>query len=242
MSLQPDIHLWEFARGDLGVEPFERWLYSHPELEELFGNELYMTVVSADYRDRNAAADVREALRDFLRPFQSCECRLLPNLAAVAMGWDGLDKRVFATIDYLKWHGKHLWWLALAHCSACGQDWMIAQEERIYDTHYLIRVTSSEARQILAEDRWPDDFITYESVLRTGRSLDDPFRYLDPLSPSLVCTAEDLRSARPEISAAEIGDLLGISQVHAERLLRQNGSFASRLVERLRALAGRFGL
>lgn len=152
-------------------------------------------------------------------PGPACLCAALPDLAVVRMGWDGMDERVFATLEPVCDHGGDLWWLYLSRCSACGQNWMIAQEERIYDDYYLRRVDAATAREITSEQQWPDEFITYERVLKIGRTLSSPYTYLDSLSPALIDTARELRKARPDINVLEIAHLLGIPPGCAAQLL-----------------------
>lgn len=150
----------------------------------------------------------------------SCYCASLPDLAAVPMGGDGFDTRVFATIENVVDHGGDAWWLHLSQCQACNQHWMIAQEERIFDEHFLRRLNIDEANRITTNGEWPTEFLTYERVLKTGHAMRIfPCVFLDRLSPSLVWTAEDLRRERPDISVEEIGLLLGITAAQAKRLL-----------------------
>ena len=149
-----------------------------------------------------------------------CCCRSLPNLAVVPMGGEGQDERVFARLDQIRDHGGDLWWLYLSRCGACGQHWLVAQDDRIYDNYYLQRLDPAEARGITEGERWPDVFISYERVLRFGRTLSQAWTILDPMSPSLVWTAEDLRRERPDITVDEIAYLLAIETKAAARLLR----------------------
>jgi hypothetical protein len=135
------------------------------------------------------------------------------------MGGDGLDEQVFETLERIRDHGGDLWWLYLSKCSACGQDWLVAQDERIYDNFYLKRINPLEAGGIAEDNRWPDDFITYERVLRLGRTLSQPWSFLDPRSPALVWTAEDLLKERPDITVEEIAYLLAIELKAASRLM-----------------------
>jgi hypothetical protein len=149
-----------------------------------------------------------------------CYCATLPDLAAVPMGGDdGLDERVFATIERIRHHGESLWWLNLSRCNACGQNWMIAQEERIFDEYFLKRIGNAEAEAILI-GRWPGDFITYERVLEIGHTFAKPCIFSDPLAGSLIWSTEDLRRDRPEITADEIARLLGVTAENAVRLLK----------------------
>ena len=149
-----------------------------------------------------------------------CCCASLPDLAAVPMGGDGLDERVFATVENVADYGGDAWWLHLSQCRACDQYWMIAQEERIFDEHFLRRLTVDEANRISANGEWPAEFLSYERVLKTGHALRiRPCVFLERLSPSLAWTVEDLRKGRSDISVEEIGLLLGVTETQAKRLL-----------------------
>ena len=148
-----------------------------------------------------------------------CCCASLPDFAAVPMGGDGLDERVFATVENVVDHGGAAWWLHLSQCHACSQHWMIAQEERIFDEHFLRRLSVAEASRISVDAEWPAEFLSYERVLKTGHALRiRPCVFLERLSPSLVWTAEDLRKERPDITVEEIALLLGVTVTHAKRL------------------------
>jgi hypothetical protein len=148
-----------------------------------------------------------------------CHCAALPDLAAVPMGGEGLDERVFATVELMRDHGGSQWWLNLSRCSACDQNWMIAQEERIFDEYFLRRVSEAEAGAILA-GHWPEDFMTYERVLEIGHTFAKPCIFFNPLADSLIWSAHDLRRDRPEITADEVARLLGVTVQNAERLLK----------------------
>jgi hypothetical protein len=100
-----------------------------------------------------------------------------------------------------------------------ADNWLVAQDDRIYDNYYMKRLTPTGAQEITEADRWPDDFITYERVLRFGRTLSQPWTFLDPRSPSLVWTAQDLLKERPGITVNEIAYLLAIEPEAARRLL-----------------------
>jgi hypothetical protein len=146
------------------------------------------------------------------------------------MGMDGLDERVFASLERIIEHGGDQWWLYVSNCLRCSQDWMIAQDERIYDNYYLRRLAPSVRKAILEHAQWPDEFLTYEQILRLGRTMSKPWTFLDPRSPALVRTAEDLRHERPDISFDEIAYLLAIPEPDAVRLLQKPG-----MIDRFRA-------
>jgi len=151
---------------------------------------------------------------------EDCCCRSLPDLAVVPMGGNGQDERVFATLNNIRDHSPKLWWLYLSRCSACEQEWLVAQDDRIYDNYYLMRLDRAQAQDIAKDARWPNDFMSYERVLRLGRTLSEPWTFFDPQSPALVATAEDLRKERPSIAIEEIAYLLGIEPKAAAQLLR----------------------
>jgi hypothetical protein len=211
--------LWKFVRGDLAIAKFEAWLYDQNGLEALLGGDLYHEVISANYGSPYQADDVREKLRAALRPPLTCECMTLSDTAVVPMGGDGLDNRFFATIEQVRPYGRDLWWLRLSRCRVCGQNWMIAQEERIYDDHFLKRLNVDEARSIVDNDSWPDDFLTYEKVLKLGRQVSKACHFFDPMAHSLIDTVRDLIRKRPNITVTEIADLLGIEVEHAKTLV-----------------------
>ena len=151
-----------------------------------------------------------------------CECAALPDLAVVPMGGDDLDIRVFATLNPVREHGDTRWWLYLSSCTACCQNWLIAQEERIFDDYFLKRLSVAEADQIVASARWPEEFRTYERVLTVGHALSNPCRFFDPLDASLVWTVHDLRKERPAMTSEEIAQLIGSTSADVELMLATN--------------------
>ena len=211
--------LWSFVRGDMAVTDFEAWLYAETDLEPLLGESLHFELISADFKDRNAVFLLQRKVESLLRPLLKCECITLKDADMVPMGGDGDDERFFATVETVRQHGGGQWWLHLDRCRACGQHWMIASEERIYDDYYLKRLDAGKAGQINEDGLWPDDFMTYEKVLEQGLELGKACRFLDPMAKSLVWTAQELKAARPNITPAEIADLLGIDVDHVGRLL-----------------------
>ena len=223
MTAEQLSNLWAFARGHTAEITFEKWFLAQDDLEASLGEDLHWSLASADYRDKDVVWKLRKSLAQRLRAHEKCECASIRDLAAIPMGGDGLDERVFATIENVRDHGDDLWWLHLSKCSECDQHWMIAQEERIFDEYFLRRVSREAAEGILV-GTWPDDFITYERVLNIGHTFATPCAFLDAMSGSLIWSAEDLRKARPEITVDEIARLLGVTPKNAKRLLEANGS------------------
>lgn len=150
----------------------------------------------------------------------TCCCSELDDLAIVGMGdAQGLDERVFQTLDLVQRHGGDQWWLYVSTCNGCGQDWMVAQDERIHDNFYLKRISPGTLREIVDDSRWPGDFVRYEQVLRLGRESGCIARFADPRDPALIHTAHDLRRERPDISLEDIAYVLAIPSSAAAQLL-----------------------
>jgi hypothetical protein len=210
--------LWSFARDETSGPAFEKWFLSQEGLEGPLGNDLHWGLASTFYTDRDEVWTLRRLLAQRLEPHTQCKCLSIPDLAAVPMGCGGLDERIFATVKRVCNHGDDLWWLYLSICSVCGQNWMVAQEEQIYDEYFLRRLGEEDAGHITA-GQWPTEFLTYEGVLKIGRTLSRPGIFANALSPSLVWTAENLRKERPDNTAEDIAHLLGITPKNAARLL-----------------------
>lgn len=211
--------LWRFVRGDLEVPEFEAWLYAHTAPEALLGPELSLVLLSADYRKPFVIADISRDLEALLRPALTCECLAVADKAIIPMGMDGQEKRFFASVCEVHRHSTPLWWLSLERCKTCGQYWVMAAEERIYDDYFLKRLNDEEVRDIIERHSWPADFLSYESVLKHGLQLGKACRFADPFSRSLIWTAHDLKRERPSITYAEIADLLGVDQQAVVELL-----------------------
>ncbi|ATC24127.1 hypothetical protein CVUC_17635 [Caulobacter vibrioides] len=143
-------------------------------------------------------------------------------MAVVPMGGDDLDLRVFATLSRVREHSGPQWWLYFSKCKACGQNWLVAQEERVFDDYFLKRLNVAEADEIVTSERWPGEFSTYERVLTVGHALSRPCRFFDPLASSLVWTARDLRKERPAMTCEEIAQLIGSTSAEVELMLAAN--------------------
>ena len=149
-----------------------------------------------------------------------CCCRELDDFAVVGMGDpNGLDDRVFATLDRVQRHGGTQWWLSISTCHVCGQNWMIAQDERIHDNFYLKRIDQFVLHEIVHRSHWPDDFLRYEQVLRLGRESGRIAQFANPHDPALIDTVSDLRRERRDISAEDIAYVLAIPHKAAAQLL-----------------------
>jgi hypothetical protein len=152
---------------------------------------------------------------------KSCICSEVADLAIVAMGdAEGLDERIFATLDLIASFGKDKWWLYAYKCNQCGQNWMVAEEERIHDNYCLKRINLETIQEITERSMWPDDFLLYEQVLLLGTKAGMVATFVDLQSPALVATAMELRATRPAISLEEIAYALAITTKQAGKLLQ----------------------
>ena len=149
-----------------------------------------------------------------------CACPELADFAAIRMGdHEGLDQRVFSSLENLKDHGDRQWWLYAARCASCNQAWMIAQEERIHDNYYLKRISAETLTSILQQDDWPPDFLRFEDVIRLGPDHEQVCYFMNP--SDLNYTVKELIWDRPDITSEDIAYLLCLSRRRAERLLRK---------------------
>lgn len=239
MTAEQLSNLWAFARGDIAAISFEKWFLVQDDLEAHLGEDLHWRLASANYRDRDLVWKLRKSLAGHLSAHERCKCASIRDLAAVPMGGDGLDERVFATIEKIRTYGDDLWWLHLSKCSECGQHWMIAQEERIFDDYFLRRLPVDVANRISLNAEWPVEFLSYERVLKTGHALGiRPCVFLERLSPSPVWTAEELRKERPDISVEEIALLLYVTAPEAKQLLAAASSGQTSWWQRTRSRLG----
>lgn len=155
-----------------------------------------------------------------MEAISSCLCLQLDDLAVVGMGGpNGFGGRVFSTLEKVREHGGAQWWLYASTCSACGQNWMIAQDERVHDNFVLKRVKPATMLRITENGNWPDDLLRFEQVLRIESESGKVARFLDPQDPALVATVHDLRCERPDISMEEIAFALAIPTESARLLL-----------------------
>lgn len=149
---------------------------------------------------------------------QPCQCSTLNDFAVVGMGdSEGRDQQVFSTLVEVANHGGGAWWLYASRCSVCGQDWMVAQEERIHDNFYLKRLSAAEMKTIGEQGAWPPDFIRFEDVIRLGPDHKQVARFLD--TNDLTDTVKELMEERSDISASEIAYLFVLSEREAKKLM-----------------------
>lgn len=214
--------IWEFIRGDLPVADFENWLYTNSGLEHVFGEDFYLEVISANFKNNNDIYILKARLGEFLRqkfPLD-CECITLPDMAITYMG-DEHEEHIWKSLEKVKVYGEPRWWLALYQCKKCVQYWLIAQESQQNDIHCYRRIEEAEAEKIIHNKKWPKHFGTLEELLIIGRVNNQSGKFINFLAPSLVHFIEELRWNRPGRGIGEIAILLNIDENTLLRLLEQ---------------------
>jgi len=149
----------------------------------------------------------------------ACFCRELQDLCDVGMGH---EDDAFRTLDKRADFGEGCWWLSLFSCSNCGQDWLVACEQRVYDVWFLKRTSDEVAEQIVELNRWPDVFHSYAELLKLALERGHRVCYLDPAdSIELFGAIEDLAKAKPNISLLELCQLLPIDLGTARKISKK---------------------
>jgi hypothetical protein len=214
------LEVWRFVRGDCSPKAFERWICENLELESFFGGPLYLELISASYGDPYVVVQLKERLGAWARALDGpgCRCITLADLSVVDMGAD--DAEVFATLKNEIERGGPFWWLSAYECSACGDHWLVGQEERQNDVFCMRRLSHNEWLGIESGKGWPSDFDSYEALLRIGRDFGRCVRFLDPMDSSLRWTIQDLAKARPGIRVSELASLLNLELGIASQLAR----------------------
>lgn len=201
--------IWKFLRGDMLPAEFESWVYSSPELEDSFGEKLYLDLISTNFSEDRAVLAIKEQLRSVAlsQRESGCLCVTLPNLASVGMT---AEMPEMESLEVRNRKGREQWWLAEYCCSECGEAWLVAEESRQNDVFLMKRLSESERRRIEEENIWPSDFNSFEHLLRLGPRMGHRYRFFDPFDSSLSCTAADLAEERPGISIQDLQELLNL--------------------------------
>ncbi|UQZ37330.1 hypothetical protein C2I18_00930 [Paenibacillus sp. PK3_47] len=56
-------YLYYVLRGKYALPEFEQWLYEHDELEEIFGTQEYLELISRDYKGKYAFHETEQQIR-----------------------------------------------------------------------------------------------------------------------------------------------------------------------------------
>jgi hypothetical protein len=147
-----------------------------------------------------------------------CECGRLDDLTVVPMGH---HDEVFRTLQAVRKRGKPQWWLYASTCSACGETWLVAQEERHNDLFILRRLDAASTERLIRDGTWPPDFDRFETLLEIGRQAGHTVRFLDVTGSPLLHTVADLAKERPGIRVSELSSLLNLDPAVAADLARK---------------------
>jgi hypothetical protein len=146
----------------------------------------------------------------------TCRCETQPLLVDAGMGSE--DDTALETLELMVSHGAPRRWLSAERCSACGQWWLVAADERINDVYLRRRLTEAEIEALQSRREWPADFSTFAEVLRLGRERGHSVIFGDPESPALVDTVVDLAREEDGIRASRVAWLLQIDLGQTLRL------------------------
>jgi hypothetical protein len=75
-------NIWRFVRGDMLTSDFENWVYSNPTLESLFGEILYLEIISVNFTSKDTVFRLKKTLKEFTvsSTNPSCMCLQLSNI------------------------------------------------------------------------------------------------------------------------------------------------------------------
>lgn len=147
-----------------------------------------------------------------------CECARLDSTAVIAMGH---HEEVFQSLTETHRRGLPWWWLLSYRCEVCGQDWLVASEERQNDVYILRRLDRAAVERIERENTWPSDFDRYETLLEIGRVAGCSVQYFDVGDSPLLHTIADLARERPGIRVSRLAELLNLDTADTAELARQ---------------------
>ena len=222
--------IWRFLRGDMPVLEFEQWVYGEKTLESTLGPDLYLELISASFKSKDSAYQIKEMLRGFAeaRDMSACRCIRVGRPGVIDMGH---ENGFFDSLEQIAVRGDPYWWLLAYRCRHCGTTWLVAQEERQNDLYCVHALVPSEAKLLSEQGSWPNYFDRYETLLRMGRDAGRSVSFLDPLTSSMRYTVEDLAKERPGIRVSELASLLSLDQETAETLARRAESEAKVKIE-----------
>jgi hypothetical protein len=138
--------IWQFLRGDLPPVEFEEWVQSTPALETLLGNNLFLQLLSADYRNWFGAAEISESLETWVDAHypRNCDCITWANDEKFPVHSDTANLLIgFETPK------DRTPWLKLIRCVHCRSHWYLG-EDAGDDWYYLHRLKDEEAERILS--------------------------------------------------------------------------------------------
>lgn len=210
---------WQFIRGDLPSKDFEQFVYDNPDLENIVGSDLYLELISTNFKATREVFDLKNKLERFMRenfPL-SCECLAYPDEYVLAMGseeWEHTEE----SFQDIKKHEPS--WRRLCLCSKCNQYWLMAYDEIAFDVDYLKRLNNFDAENIIINDQWPKYFEKLEELITLARDFGHSFICIGDYVPLIYCV-EELKKERPSITSSEIASLLGATEEQITNILKK---------------------
>ena len=213
--------IWKFIRSDMSPIDFDQWICSNLDFENILGKELYLDLVSVNFKDFDEIKIIKQKLKCFIEKSgdSKCSCLKIRDIDVINMGSD--SDECMNSFVVLKHRNPPFWWLYLSKCTVCNTHWLVGQEERQNDVFCLKRLNSNEIHEILIENKWPNCFDTCEYLLRLGKTFCKQARFVDPFNSSLIYTVIDLATERPFISVLEISELINVDKNIATELSRR---------------------
>ena len=213
--------LWSFHRLKITNCDFENWIYSKPGLESELGYDIYLELVSFNFKNKNDDERLRNLVENILNEYDytyKCSCVKLDSIDIIGMGSD--EHFFLDTFKQVKKRGEKYWWLYMSQCEICKTYWLIAQEERQNDDLHLLKLNQEQAKNISEQNIWPNDFDEYENLLILSKKAGHSVRFDDPINSSMVFTVIDLVKNRPNINSREISDLLNLDLETANEIFK----------------------
>lgn len=157
--------MWAFARGDMSPLEFEKFIYERPDLEAEMPSDLYLNVLSFDYKtvEVGQTQTLRKNLAEWLKirfPLP-CPCYVWSNQKTFILSagdepfGDCLSPTYFENnYSSLK---KRTPWQEAVRCQVCGTGWLVGVDT-VDDDILLRRLSETQLNEILSHDKWPNYF------------------------------------------------------------------------------------
>ncbi|SHM91978.1 hypothetical protein [Roseibium suaedae] len=183
-----------FLRNDLSNREFEKCLYNSIEINDIIGNELYLKAISTNFKQKNEVENLKDIIREFFLKIL-CSCQLEPSRKVSLMG------RKPAYLEQVERCVNGKFWLHRFRCNSCGDKWLMAAEEIIYDTWIIER----ESELI------PDIFLTYQDLMEFNKSTGIQIRYENPyISMEIPSAIQILKEEDKSISNERLSNIIGV--------------------------------
>lgn len=147
--------LWSYLRGVLDEAEFEAWVYAEPALEARLGEDDYLSLISADYRDESnrARAERADLVRGIAARHFPRECFCLSLQDEDRLTWSGGTTALLGEGHLVL--ARRTPWIQVQRCCDCGTHWLLGTDT-VDDEFLLRRLTLAEAEAATMRDVWPE--------------------------------------------------------------------------------------